>query len=218
MTQLISTRGAHAAGGAAARVVAVATAAAVAVSLLGLSTPSRAEATSAPAVTQTRIVTWLSTDEQPGFAEAFEQDGLTYSLVGTEIEQLESQFGTVPAQRSVIVPCEPADLDAARNSFAQALDVDQDGYAGSIPLVQVAAALGIDISDENNISGKSATFSPEARFSTLQDLDAKRPTEIDMFSGTLIRMGKELSVETPFNEFAYHAIKALEEKNRGVIK
>ena len=140
MTQLISARGAHAAGGAAARVVAVATAAVVAVSLLGLSTPSRAEATSAPAVTQTRIVTWLSTDEQPGFAEAFEQDGLTYSLVGTEIEQLESQFGTVPAQRSVIVPCEPADLDAARNSFAQALDVDQDGYAGSIPLVQVAAA------------------------------------------------------------------------------
>ena len=85
-------------------------------------------------------------------------------------------------------------------------------------VVQVAAALGIDISDENNISGKSATFSPEARFSTLQDLDAKRPTEIDMFSGTLIRMGKELSVETPFNEFAYHAIKALEEKNRGAIK
>ena len=85
-------------------------------------------------------------------------------------------------------------------------------------MVQVAAALGIDISDENNISGGNAAFSPEARFSTLQDLDAKRPTEIDMFSGTLIRMGKELSVETPFNEFAYHAIKALEEKNMGVIK
>ena len=85
-------------------------------------------------------------------------------------------------------------------------------------VVQVAAALGIDISDENNISGGNAAFSPEARFSTLQDLDAKRPTEIDMFSGTLIRMGKELSVETPFNEFAYHAIKALEEKNRGAIK
>lgn len=85
-------------------------------------------------------------------------------------------------------------------------------------VVQVAAALGIDISDENNISGGNAAFSPEARFSTLQDLDAKRPTEIDMFSGTLIRMGKELSVETPFNEFAYHAIKALEEKNMGVIK
>ena len=140
MTQLSSTRGAHAAGGAAARVVAVATAAVVAASLLGLSTPSRAEATSAPSLTQARTVTWLSTDEQPDFAEAFEQDGLTYSLVGTEIMQLEAQFGTVPAQRSVTVPCEPADLDAARSSFAPSLDVDEDGYAGSIPLVQVTYA------------------------------------------------------------------------------
>ena len=140
MAQLISTRGAHAAGGAAARVVAVATAAVIAASWLGLPTPPRAEATSAPVVTQTRTVTWLSTDEQPEFVEEFDQDELTFSLVGTEIEQLESQFGTVPAQRSVTVSCEPADLDAACNSFAQALDVDQDGYAGSIPLVQVAAA------------------------------------------------------------------------------
>lgn len=140
MTQLSSTRGSHAAGGAAARIFAAATAAVVVASLLGLPTPSRAEATSAPSLTQTRTVTWLSTDEQPDFAEAFDQDGLVYSLIGTEIVQLESQFGTVPAQRSVTVPCEPAELDAARNSFAQALDVDQDGYAGSIPLVQVTYA------------------------------------------------------------------------------
>lgn len=137
MAQLISTRGAHVAGGAAARVVAVATAAVVAVSLLGLPLASRAQAASAPALTQTRTVTWLSTDEQPDFAEAFEQDGLMYSLVDTEIAQLEMQFGTVPAQRSVTVPCEPAALDVARNSFAQVLDVEQDGYAGSIPLTQV---------------------------------------------------------------------------------
>ncbi len=140
MTQLISARGAHVAGGAAARIFAAATAAVAVVSLLGLSAPPCAEATSAPALTQTRTVTWLSTDEQPDFVEAFEQDGLTYSLAGTEIVQLESQFGTVPAQRSVTVPCEPADLDAARNSFAPSLDVDEDGYAGSIPLVQVTYA------------------------------------------------------------------------------
>ena len=140
MTQLSSTRGVHAAGGAAARIFAAATAAVVVVSLLGLSTPFCAEATSAPAMMQTRTVTWLSTDEQPDFVEAFEQDGLTYSLVGTEIMQLESQFGTVPAQRSVTVPCEPVELDAARNSFVPSLDVEEDGYAGSIPLAQVTYA------------------------------------------------------------------------------
>ena len=40
-------------------------------------------------------------------------------------------------------------------------------------------------------------------------------TEIDMFSGALIRMGRELGIPTPYNEFSYHMIKALEEKNDG---
>ena len=85
-------------------------------------------------------------------------------------------------------------------------------------VIQVAAAKGIDISDKGNPAGNNAAISPASRFSTLQDLDAKRKTEIEMFSGTLIRMGKELGVETPFNEFAYHAIKCLEEKNCGKIR
>ncbi len=85
-------------------------------------------------------------------------------------------------------------------------------------VVQVAAMKGIDISDENSSTGKNSDILPDSRFSTLQDLDAKRETEIEMFSGALIRMGKELGVETPFNEFAYHAIKCLEEKNCGKIK
>jgi len=56
-----------------------------------------------------------------------------------------------------------------------------------------------------------------ARFSTLQDLRAKRATEVDMFCGAVMRMGKECGVRTPFNEFAYLTIKALEEMNSGSI-
>lgn len=85
-------------------------------------------------------------------------------------------------------------------------------------VVAVAAAKGIDISATDNQASKDAPIRPDSRFSTLQDLDAGRPTEIEMFSGTLIRMGKELGVATPFNEFAYHAIKSLEEKNAGIIR
>lgn len=56
---------------------------------------------------------------------------------------------------------------------------------------------------------------PGARYSTLQDIDMKRHTEIDMFSGAVIKMGKELGIPTPYNEYTYHLIKALEEKNDG---
>ena len=82
-------------------------------------------------------------------------------------------------------------------------------------LEAIAAAKGIDMSkvDASTIHGSPAAAS--ARFSTLQDLEAGRHTEIDMFSGALMRMGRELGISTPYNDYTYHMIKALEEKNDG---
>lgn len=79
----------------------------------------------------------------------------------------------------------------------------------------VAAAKGIDISEPSAIERMKHPSAPASRYSTLQDLDAKRPTEIGMFAGTVVRMGRELGVATPCNEFVYHAVRALEEKNAG---
>lgn len=81
----------------------------------------------------------------------------------------------------------------------------------------VAAAKGIDMSKVNLSSTRGSAVPPTARYSTLQDIDAGRHTEIDMFSGALVRMGKELGVPTPYNEYTYHMIKALEEKNDGLF-
>lgn len=82
-------------------------------------------------------------------------------------------------------------------------------------LEAVAAAKGIDISKADASSGHGSAVPASARYSTLQDIDAGRHTEIDMFSGALIRMGKELGIPVPYNEYTYHMIKALEEKNDG---
>lgn len=81
----------------------------------------------------------------------------------------------------------------------------------------VAAAKGIDMSKVDIKSARGSAVPPIARYSTLQDIDAGRHTEIDMFSGALVRMGKELGVPTPYNEYTYHMIKALEEKNDGLF-
>lgn len=86
-----------------------------------------------------------------------------------------------------------------------------------LEVVAVAAAKGIDISKPQQGAGKSAPAKKRARYSTLQDLDAKRHTEVDMFAGAMVRMGKELGIPTPYNEFTYHVIKALEEKNDGLF-
>lgn len=81
----------------------------------------------------------------------------------------------------------------------------------------IAEAKGIDLSVIDDSSGRGSAVKASARYSTLQDIDAGRHTEIDMFSGTLVRMGRELGIPTPYNEYTYHMIKALEEKNDGMF-
>ena len=78
----------------------------------------------------------------------------------------------------------------------------------------VARAKGIPLTDADYLlSTQHDAYA--ARYSTLQDLDAGRHTEIDIFSGSLVHMGAELGVPTPYNDMCYHLIKALEEKNDG---
>lgn len=85
-------------------------------------------------------------------------------------------------------------------------------------LLAIAEAKGIDLELINEKSSKGSAVKASAKYSILQDLEAGRHTEIDMFSGTLIRMGRELGIPTPYNEYTYHVIKALEEKNDGLFE
>lgn len=79
-------------------------------------------------------------------------------------------------------------------------------------VAQVAKAKGITLT-EDLVLFKGVK--PDARFSTLQDLDAGRHTEIEMLAGEMIRMGKTCKIPVPYCEYTYHLIKTLEEKNDG---
>ena len=60
------------------------------------------------------------------------------------------------------------------------------------------------------------TFDPAGRTSMLQDIEAGRATEVDIFAGKVIDLGKTYGIPTPVNEILYHAIKVLEQ--RAIIK
>ena len=107
-------------------------------------------------------------------------------------------------------------LNCGFGAYSASAHVERMGAALREEVVAVAAARGIDISGPSAV-GTNSPLPPDARFSTLQDLDAGRSTEIDMFSGAVVAMGAQLGVPTPVNEFVYHAVKALEEKNAGVF-
>ena len=83
-------------------------------------------------------------------------------------------------------------------------------------VVAIAQRKGIDIG-EAEIEKQEETIRkipPMNKPSTLQDLEAGRITEIEMFAGNVVRMGRELGIPTPINEMFYHGICVREEACR----
>lgn len=56
------------------------------------------------------------------------------------------------------------------------------------------------------------TLSPSGKPSMRQDLEARRFSEVELFSGTIIKMGKEYNVPIPVNQHLYDKIKFMESK------
>ncbi len=57
----------------------------------------------------------------------------------------------------------------------------------------------------------------EGKTSMLQDILANRKTETDIFSGEIIRLGRQYGIETPYNKVLYDLIKIKEEANEHSI-
>ena len=51
---------------------------------------------------------------------------------------------------------------------------------------------------------------PEGKTSMLQDVEAKRLTEVEMLAGTMIELGKKHNIPTPYNTVMYEMIKTIE--------
>lgn len=86
-------------------------------------------------------------------------------------------------------------------------------------VIAVAQRMGIDLNEDDLIRQRSLAKCVPAwgKPSTLQDIEAKRPTEVEMFSGTLSRLGREYGVPTPISDLFYHMIRVLEQKNAGAF-
>lgn len=78
--------------------------------------------------------------------------------------------------------------------------------------VQVAVSLGVKLDAHEMISMTRGVCGKTARnlCSMLQDVTAKRRTEIDSINGIIIEYGKKKGIDTPFNEAVYCLIKTRE--------
>ena len=54
-------------------------------------------------------------------------------------------------------------------------------------------------------------MTPDGKTSMLQDVEAGRKTEVDMFAGTVIELGKKHGISTPYNKILSEMIGIIEE-------
>ncbi len=76
----------------------------------------------------------------------------------------------------------------------------------------IATALGISGAADLPAWAESVILdaAPENKTSMLQDVEAHRPTEVDLFAGTLSRLGRTLHIPTPANDRALRLLSDVE--------
>ena len=79
-------------------------------------------------------------------------------------------------------------------------------------VMTIAKAEGVHLFEEDieNWNSFLSTLSPQGKTSMLQDVEAKRKTEVEMFAGKVIELGKKHGIQTPINQTLYRLIKVVE--------
>lgn len=80
-------------------------------------------------------------------------------------------------------------------------------------VVSLANKAGINLkeNDINEFNRILQTLSPDGKTSMLQDVEAGRKTEVEIFAGTVIELGKKYGISTPVNEMLFNMIRTLEQ-------
>ena len=81
--------------------------------------------------------------------------------------------------------------------------------AGLLESIAVARAKGVALPEKafQEMDGAMGALPPNARSSMLEDLERGRRLELPWLSGTVVRIGQEVGVETPVHRFIATALK-----------
>lgn len=79
-------------------------------------------------------------------------------------------------------------------------------------VISIASAAGVNLkgTDIQDWYSFMNTLNPHGKTSMLQDIEAGRITEAEIFGGKVIALGEQYGVPTPVNKVLYHAVKVIE--------
>ena len=136
----------------------------------------------------------------------FEQAGINYLIPDDIIHSLWLKYMlNVSANQTTAI---------LRMNFGEMLENDKcmDFAINVMKEVQaIAKAEGVRNTESmiNETIEHLHTMIPEGKTSMLQDVEAERKTEVEMFAGTVIKLGKEFGIPTPYNKIIKEMIEII---------
>jgi 2-dehydropantoate 2-reductase len=82
--------------------------------------------------------------------------------------------------------------------------------ANEVLMIGEKAGVGIDQTDMDTFLSIVDGLNPAGKTSMLQDIEAGRKSELDIFAGKVIELGKAFDVPTPVNETLFSIIRSME--------
>lgn len=139
--------------------------------------------------------------------QAFEAAGIVYETPADMIRTLWWKF-----MINVGINQSSAVLRAPYGVFQQSAEARHLMDAAMREVVAVAAAAGIDITgdDVDQWYEFMGRLSPSGKTSMLQDVEACRKTEVELFSGTIVALGEKYGIPTPVNRTLYSILTVTE--------
>lgn len=142
--------------------------------------------------------------------DLFEKSGIGYQIPKDMLRNMWHKFMTNVSENQM-----SAILKAPYGLFQISPEANNFRENTAREVIQIAQAKGINLTEEDLTEQrkKVETYPFYGKTSTTQDITHGRVTEVDMFAGAVLRMGKELGIPTPYNQMLYDCLKALESWN-----
>jgi len=104
-------------------------------------------------------------------------------------------------------------LSATYGIFQTSQHAQQIMESAMREVIRIAEPAGVNLVEEDIQEWYTFlnTLDPNGKTSMLQDIESGRLTEVDIFGGKIIQLGRNYKILTPVNEVLFHAIKVLEQ-------
>lgn len=105
-----------------------------------------------------------------------------------------------------------AALKATYKVFQEVREAEDLFRAAMKEVWELSQKAGINLKEEDmdEFVNLVKRQSPDSRTSMLQDVEAKRKTEVEMLAGTVCELGEQLGIDTPVNKTLFNIIRTIE--------